>query len=189
MSDLTIKHAGVEVSSNSAGSSISTGRKKIIRVTPSLTDLTAMADTDVLFSGAEIPNAVREEGGCSKLVAAYAVTETAAQVFDAHIILTEKTVSLGTPNATANVAFDDLIAANVLGNLRAYATADTNEDVANANIIQLSGYGNDGIHEFSLPIMLQAEAGKTSVYFGAILSDTYDATLADSIQFIFHIEY
>ena len=36
MSDLTITNAGVAVSANSAGSSISTGRRKIIRVTPTL---------------------------------------------------------------------------------------------------------------------------------------------------------
>tara|TARA_R100001530_G_scaffold132939_1_gene105779 strand:- start:1082 stop:1600 length:519 start_codon:yes stop_codon:yes gene_type:complete len=161
--------------------------KRIIRVTPSLTDLTAMTDGDVLFSGAEIPNAVLEKGGCSKLIAAFAVTETYA-VFDAHIVVTEKTVSLGSPNATSNVAFDDLVAANVLGNLKAFATGDTNADIDNANISQLSSMGLDGIHEFSLPILLQAEAGGTSIYFGAVLADDYDASNADSIQFIFHIE-
>ena len=72
MSDLTITNAGVAVSANSAGSSISTGRRKIIRVTPTLST-SEYADGDVLFQMTEIPNAVKEDGGTSKMLGAYII--------------------------------------------------------------------------------------------------------------------
>ena len=67
MSDLTITNAGVSVTPNSAGSSISTGKRRVIRVTPTL-DTSAYSANDVLFNATAIPNAVKEDGGCSKLV-------------------------------------------------------------------------------------------------------------------------
>ena len=78
MSDLTITNAGVAVSANSAGSSISTGRRKIIRVTPTL-DTSAYAVGDVLFNSVEIPNAVKEDGGCSKLTGMYILNQNLIQ--------------------------------------------------------------------------------------------------------------
>jgi len=182
-------NAGVSVTPNSAGSSISTGKRDIIRVTPTLTDVGAMTAGDALFSSAEIPGIVREEGGFSKIIAAFVVSEAGSQAFNAHIVLTEKAVTLGTPNATANVAFDDLIAANVIGTMMSQAGADTDGDLDNANIVQLAGYGTDANHEFSLPILVKAGEGDTKIYFGAVLQGSYNAQYSDSLQFIFHIEH
>ena len=49
-------------------------QRTVVRVTPTRST-TAYADGDVLFLTTEIPNAVLESGGCSKLVAAYLVDE------------------------------------------------------------------------------------------------------------------
>ena len=100
MSDLTITNGGVAVSANSAGSSISTGRRKIIRVTPTL-DTSAYAAGDVLFNSVAIPNAVREDGGCSKLLAVFLRQDPTTNV-SMELIFTENAVTFGTVNATAN---------------------------------------------------------------------------------------
>ena len=42
--------------------------KRIIRVTPTVDSGTAYAAGDVLFNPTEIPRAVIEKGGCSKLI-------------------------------------------------------------------------------------------------------------------------
>ena len=39
----------------------------VLRVTPTL-DTSAYADNDVFFNATEIPNAVKGNGGCSKLI-------------------------------------------------------------------------------------------------------------------------
>ena len=99
MSDLTITNAGVAVSANSAGSSISTGRRKIIRVTPVL-DTSEYAVGDVLFNSVAIPNAVKEIGGCSKLVAMFVLNQSVSDV-DVDFIFSENSLTLGTQNETA----------------------------------------------------------------------------------------
>ena len=95
MSELTITHSGNSVLANSAGSSISTGRRKIIRVTPTLDNTGAYADGDVLFQMTEIPNAVKEDGGTSKMLGAYVIDKD-QDTFGVDLMFFEKnTTELG----------------------------------------------------------------------------------------------
>lgn len=188
MSDLTITNAGVSVAANSAGSSISTGRRKIIRVTPTL-DTSTYAAGDVIFNSVEIPNAVREEGGCSKLVAAFLHSNNTDNLLF-EMIFTENAATFGTVNATANISDGDLRTANVLGYISCESADDTTNYIDLSEIKRIHDNRSDANADspgFS-PIFLQAASNSTSVYF-AVLGGSSIAYAADDLQFIFHIEY
>ena len=188
MSDLTITNAGVSVTANSAGSSISTGRRKIIRVTPTL-DTSTYAAGDVIFNSVEIPNAVREEGGCSKLVAAFLHSNNTDNLLF-EMIFTENAATFGTVNATANISDGDLRTASVLGYISCESADDTTNYIDLSEIKRIHDNRSDASASspgFS-PIFLQAASNSTSVYF-AVLGGSSIAYAADDLQFIFHIEY
>lgn len=188
MSDLTITNAGVSVAANSAGSSISTGRRKIIRVTPTL-DTSTYAAGDVIFNSVEIPNAVREEGGCSKLVAAFLHSNNTDNLLF-EMIFTENAATFGTVNATANISDGDLRTASVLGYISCESADDTTNYIDLSEIKRIHDNRSDASASspgFS-PIFLQAASNSTSVYF-AVLGGSSIAYAADDLQFIFHIEY
>ena len=191
MSDLTIKHAGSTItrSADSPGSSISTGRRKIIRVTPTLsTD--AYAIGDVLFTATEIPNAVLEDGGCSKLLAMYVLDFADVADSDAYFVFTEGNTALGSINDTANISDANLKANNVIGHANLDASAATAGAIID-NVRLYSVLPATGSSETNGPnIILQAAEGSTSVYVQGILySSTTPTYAADSWQLIFHIEY
>tara|TARA_R100000808_G_C2131477_1_gene140612 strand:- start:924 stop:1511 length:588 start_codon:yes stop_codon:yes gene_type:complete len=195
MSDLTIKHAGSTItrSADSPGSSISTGKYKVIRVTPTITEDSAYADGDSLFNATEIPNAVRSDGGTSKLLSAYVVDED-SQVAVWEMIFTQKATNFANSGMhnTADVTFDNAVASNICG--FAVINGDTDSlDIDNFKMQQtLTGIAppSTGHPAISLPILLQAEEGSTSVYVqGVIFSGTPTYTNTDSLQLIFHIEY
>ena len=79
---------------------------QIIRVTPTL-DTNAYAQGDVLFIATEIPNAVIGNGGCSKLVSMYMLTQNTTRI-DVDFVFSENSAVYGTINATANIADGDL---------------------------------------------------------------------------------
>ena len=188
MSDLTITNAGTAVTANSAGSSISTGRRKIIRVTPTL-DTSTYAAGDVIFNSVEIPNAVREEGGCSKLVAAFLHSNNTDNLLF-EMIFTENAATFGTVNATANISDGDLRTASVLGYISCESADDTTNYIDLSEIKRIHDNRSDASASspgFS-PIFLQAASNSTSVYF-AVLGGSSIAYAADDLQFIFHIEY
>ena len=188
MSDLTITNAGVAVSANSAGSSISTGRRKIIRVTPTLsTD--AYATGDVLFNGTEIPNAVKEDGGCSRLIAMYTFNKT-ANACKYEILFTENAVTLGTINATANISDDDIIAAKPTGFLFLDESTGDTENFDNFQMARVTDYStSDGTVHGLPPILLQASSGSTSCYVSGVIQSGTPTFVADDLELIFHIEY
>ena len=191
MSDLTITEAGVSVAANSAGSSISTGKRKVIRVTPTL-DTSAYAQGDVLFNSVAIPNAVREEGGCSKLVAMFLLSKSTDEL-DANFIFSENSATFGTVNATANISDADLDTANVLGHLHHDASIAVMSELDNAKfyrIVELSSATNDNAIHANPMMLLQAAAGSTDVYVAAIQHDNSTNTYAaDDWELIFHIQY
>ena len=191
MSDLTITHAGSTItrSADSPGSSISTSRRKIIRVTPTLsTDAYALGD--VLFTATEIENAVLEDGGSSKLIGMYILDFADVADSDAYFIFTEGSTALGTINDTAGITDADLKANNVCGFLNLDASAATMGAVVD-NARMYSVLPASGASEQSnANIILQAAEGSTSVYVQSILySSTTPTYAADSWQLIFHIEY
>tara|TARA_Y100000593_G_scaffold65184_1_gene120118 strand:+ start:45 stop:560 length:516 start_codon:yes stop_codon:yes gene_type:complete len=161
----------------------------IIRVTPTLSTDT-YAKSDVLFTATEIPNAVKGNGGCSKLVAAYILDQSDASGSDIQLIFSEGNTALGTINATANISEGDLEALNICGYARCTANqAQSDADIDNARIHQI--LPGSGAGENVSPLMLlQAAAGSTSVYVQGILSsDTTPTYAADDIDLILHIQY
>ena len=188
MSDLTITNAGVSVTPNSAGSSISTGRKKIIRVTPTL-DTSQYAQGDVLFTATEIPNAVREVGGCSKLVGAY-IFDKLDSSSDITFVFSEGNTALGAINEDADISDPNLLANNICGISKMdNDQATTGDKIVTSKIHQmLPGSGtaenNDNL------MLLQAASDSTSVFVQGILTSSTTPTFADGdIQLILHIEY
>ena len=194
MSDLTITNAGVTVTPNSPGSSISTGRRAVIRVTPTCTTDALTSVSDVIFNAAEIPNAVREQGGCSKLVAAYVIDHTGT-LNDLRIIYHQRgDIDVGPTDssATANISEANVRLINILG---AHQLDASEQDIqlSGCRIYALGGAGSTATSSSDhpikdIPILLQSEKGSTSVYFSGITL-TAETFAADSLQFIFHIEY
>ena len=155
----------------------------IIRVTPTLsTD--AYAQGDVLFTATEIPNAVKGDAGCSKLVAMYVLNQLTTDV-DIAFVFSEGNTALGTINATANITDANLEALNLIGFLH--------QDASEAGILQLDNADITKVYDASdngTPILLQAASSKTSVYVQGILTGSATPTYAaDDIDLIFHIQY
>ena len=193
MSDLTITNAGVTVTPKSPGSVISTGRKKVIRVTPTCTT-TALTSGDVIFNAAEIPNAVREEGGCSKLVAAYLIDYTGSPN-DLKIVYHQTTgIELGPTDSsvTANISDANAKLLKLLG-AQLLDSSDADIGISGFKIHALGGPGGTATsasdHPIpNIPIFLEALPGSTSVYFSA-MTNSSETFAADSLEFVFHIEY
>ena len=187
MSELTITTAG---SVQTATSGFDKRRRRIIRVTPTLsTD--AYAQGDVLFTATEIPNAVSERGGCSKLVAVYVIDQSDITDSDITLVFSESNEALGTINATANISDADLELLKITG--MAFCDADAASsgqytfDTARVHqVLPLSGTSED-----SFPVqLLQAESNSTSAYVqGVLTSATTPTYAADDIDLVFHIEY
>ena len=162
--------------------------RKIIRVTPTL-DTNAYAEEDVLFVATEIPNAVLEKGGCSKLVGAY-MFDKSDQATDIVFVWTEGNTALGTINATANISDADLLANNICGISKLDSDQATSGGfIDNLKIHQMFPASLQGENNQDL-FLLQAASNSTSVYVQGILTSGTTPTFADGdLQLILHIEY
>ena len=163
----------------------------IIRVTPTViagqTD-----DNDAMFDATEIPNAVSNRGGVSKLVGITVIDkdqESAAM----DIIFMQVQTNFGTAGSATNITDANLQAAKVIGAIDWQHTDGQvafAQDSGSASIATSTG-PTDSNSWNSLPMLLKAEGGSTSVYFTAILNDASNADYAatDDLEFVFHIEY
>jgi len=161
--------------------------RKIIRVTPTL-DTSEYAVGDVLFNSVAIPNAVISNGGCSKLVAMFVLNQSVSDI-DVDFIFSENSLTLGTQNATANIADADMEAGNIIGFLHLDSNIGTTQGLDNSEIKRVhdTGAGDSG-GSIATPVLLQAAAGSTNVYIAAT-TGTVATHQADAIDLIFHIEY
>ena len=187
MSDLTITHAGNAVtrSADSPGSSISTARRRIIRITPTL-DTSTYAAGDVVFNSVEIPNAVLGHGGCSKLIAMFIVNQITT-LADFDFIFSENAGTLGSVNATANIGDAEIEAMNITGYLKLDSSEANTGNLDNSKIQRV--FNNSNTENVS-PILLQAAPGSTSAYIAAIETSGTNPTFQfDSMDLVFHIEY
>ena len=157
----------------------------IVRVTPTL-DTNAYGDNEVLFDATEIPNAVSNRGGVSKLIA-ISITSQHTDQIDLDIVFMQVQKNLGTINAAIDIDDDDIQAAKVIGAIR----VDGSDVVVglNTNIIFTFTDTHGDNMKSQLPLLLQAEGGSTSVYFSAILRDQTPTYAVDDLDFAFHIEY
>ena len=152
----------------------------VIDVTPTL-DTSEYASGDVLFDKVEIPNAVLGNGGCSKLVG---LTISSKRAADTEIIvyLMTNNQTVGTANAAMNISASNGAAAGMLGYVN---TGDSGVDLGSFVLMQ-SLTTQEGDH--NVPMLLQAAAGSTSVYFFASTT-TVQTYAADDLTFRFHIQY
>tara|TARA_Y100001970_G_scaffold172528_1_gene210863 strand:- start:924 stop:1439 length:516 start_codon:yes stop_codon:yes gene_type:complete len=160
---------------------------EIIRVTPTLsTD--QYAQGDVLFVATEIPNAVRENGGCSKLVGGY-VFDKSDGSDDITFVFTEGNTALGTINATANISDADLLANNICGITKVDSDQATSSAwIDNSKIHQMLPGSSVSENTQDL-LLLQAASGSKSVFIQGILVSSTTPTFADGdLQIILHIE-
>ena len=156
----------------------------IIRVTPTLsTD--AYADGDVLFNSVAIPNAVLGNGGCSKLTGMFILNQNTT-VIDGTFIFSENAMTLGTINATANISDADIEAGNITGKVHLDGSESGTGHLDNAKLYNAA---YNASVEHSVPQLLQAAAGSTSVYVACIITGGTPTLAADDIDLIFHIEY
>ena len=161
---------------------------KIIRVTPTVDAGTAYGAGEVLFNPTEIPNAVREDGGCSKLVGGY-VFDKSDGSDDITFVFTEGNTALGTINATANVSDADLLANNICGITKVdNDQASSNAWIDNSKIHQMLPGSSVSENTQDL-LLLQAASGSKSVFIQGILVSGTTPTFADGdLQIILHIE-
>ena len=155
-------------------------RYKAVRITPTITGV-QYANNDILFDTTEMANAVESPGGASKLVNVSLWTKSNS-VFDIELLFFQVNQSMGTVNAARNVSDADWATAKYLG----HAVLDGSAEDYN--------YGGGRIFTFAdrpaLPMVLQAEAGSTSVYCAAFLSgdDVTPEFSVGDIELIFGLE-
>ena len=189
MSDLTITHAGIAVTPKRAGSSVSTGKRKRIIVTPTITTA-AIGGGDVLINSVEIPNAVKEDGGNSILHSITLVDYDDAEI-NLDMVITQNSFTLGTVNAVPSADAAAIAAAKVLGAIQVDRSDTDSMDLGGAKVQhwtrQSVDTGSSTHITRPFPIYLQAANGSTSVYFSLVTgANTWDA---NDLEFHFHIEY
>lgn len=186
MSDLTITSGGVAVESNSAGSSISTGKRKIIRVSPTCsTD--SLSNGKVIFQSTELPNAVREEGGCSKLIGIH-VIDYDYKAVAMNLYFNEKQQNLGPLGDAIDITDGNWKASKPINSF--YFDWTDGKTFVGSEIYTFPAFGiSDDDDNFSLPCLLQAEPGSTSVYFQGSARTNVTYGTANPLEFVFHIEY
>lgn len=161
--------------------------RTVIRVNPTVIAGTT-EDNDVMFDNVEIPNAVIDNGGCSKLLAVY-VIDIDNENHDMDLIFMSTNTALGTAGSAANISDADALATNMCGVI----SLDFTDRQCSLGGSTITGFSNvHGDHGSSVPpspMLLQAEAGSTSVFMGAIVREeaAYEAT--NNLQIILHIEY
>jgi hypothetical protein len=162
----------------------------IVRITPTIS-ATAYDAADVLFLTTEIPNAVSNRGGVSKLVAITALSQHDA-TDDIRLIFMENSYDLIgalSPGSSGGVAMTDANAeaANLLGSVLIDGSFNI-MDLGGARLWSGGGAFGSG-SGLSMPMMLQAAPGSTSVYVAGIAVDAQDYAAVDDLDLAFHIEY
>ena len=170
-------------------------RYKAVRVTPTITGV-QYANNDILFDTTEIPKAVQYAGGGSKLIN-MTITSKSTSLFDCIFYFWQVNQSMGTVNAAKSISDATMAAGKCLGTI--YMDGDNlQQNYSNGRIysINQSYAGFTGATKTypQLPIVLQAEAGSTSVYVTAIIQseddpgNTTPSFSVGDIELIFGIE-
>tara|TARA_A100001201_G_scaffold65190_5_gene61320 strand:+ start:6328 stop:6825 length:498 start_codon:yes stop_codon:yes gene_type:complete len=155
--------------------------KTIIDVTPTL-NTNAYASGDALFNRAEIPNAVLNKGGCSKLVN-ITVTSKKASSTPMQVVLFGSDQSLESANDAMDITAAEGAAANFCGwvDIPDDGGLDMGDFVINMPV-------NETGAKPKLPFMLKADSTSKSVFFTAIIGGSVTYAASD-LTFRFHIEY
>ena len=165
---------------------------KVIRVTPSVL-AGATDDNDVMFAApAEIPNAVSQKGGTSRLIA-MTIVDYDAEAHDMDIFFSQKNeVALGTQDGAVDISDVNLSKQGVLGAI----TVNWGESAVGligSSMVTVGPSstvaGTNTSNQVPLPMLLQAQSDSTSVYFQGIAREAADWAATGNLEFIFHIEY
>ena len=159
---------------------------KIIRVTPTVDAGTAYGAGEVLFNPTEIPNAVREDGGCSKLIGITIIDQDDNANMDIDLIFMTVSKNLGTLNAAPNITDPNVELARILGIVKIDSSDNEVDLVASKVYSFASASGNAAGH--TLPMILEAADDSTSVYVAAITQVTPDFAAADDLDIVLHLE-
>ena len=157
----------------------------IIRVNPTVIAGTTEAN-DVMFNATEIPNAVLGDGGCSKLLAV-TVTDQDNEAHDMDLVFMSVQTNLGTAGSAGSISDTDMLAADITSVLKLDWSEGATAIGSNVSITTFSGQ-TDSSNFRQLPILLQANAGSTSVFFSAMARQEMAFAATDDLEFIFHIQ-
>ena len=161
-------------------------QRKVIRVTPVVVAGTT-DNNDVMFASTEIPNAVLSPGGSSKLIG-ITIIDYDVEAHDMDLVFMQVSTDLGTINEAVTVSDANLRLANVLGGL-IIDWSDGAITMGSVSSIYTGTRSTGNALNTHLPMILQAEAGSTSVYFAGIAREAMAYAAVDNLDFIFHIEY
>ena len=155
-------------------------RRRVVEVTPTL-DTSEYAAGDILFNRQEIPGAVMGLGECSKLLNV-TMTSKKASFTETEIAIFQNDQSLDAANDPFDISAADGAAAGFLGwiELASGGGLDCGDFVV--------AMPTRAAAKPLMPMLLQAAAGSTSVYFVAINRATVTYAASD-LTFKFHIEY
>ena len=161
----------------------------LVRVTPTVV-AGETADNDVMFDATEIPNAVSNRGGCSKLVG-ITIIDNDAESVDMDLIFMQVQTNFGTADAASDITDANLQAAKVIGVVGidwSDVASTFAQDSGSASIHSRTSSSADNAQS---PLLVQAAGGSTSIYFTAIVRDTNNADYAatDDLEFVFHFEF
>ena len=159
--------------------------KKVIRVTPTI-DTNAYGAGEVLFTTTEIPNAVLGNGGCSKLLGVWVLSQSGAVQKDISLVFMQNNTSIGTVNSAPDISDADAEAVGILGAIPNIDAGNTDVDLGGVKIF--GGGTQLGQSSVAIPILLQAAAGSTSVYFAGLAKEAATYEAVDDLDFIFHIQ-
>lgn len=157
-------NGGLKVEGLGDGQPILVGSSDIVvEVTPTL-DTSQYASGDLLFDSAEVPEAVRENGGHA-LLTSITIIDKADQKVAFTLVFADTLTDFGTPNSAPNP--DDAEVGTVIGHV-SIATTDY-LDLGGAAVACKVGIG----------LSLKAGASTTSIYIAAVNSTgtpTYGAS-------------
>ena len=157
----------------------------IIRVTPTVIAGTTEAN-DVMFNATEIPNAVLGDGGCSKLIGV-TITDQDNEAHNMDLVFMSVQTNLGTAGSAGSISDTDMLAADITSVLKLDWSDGATAIGSNVSITTFSGQTSSSNFR-QLPILLQANAGSTSVFFSAMAREEMAFAATDDLEFIFHIQ-
>ena len=161
--------------------------RALIRVTPTL-PTSEIPSSDIAFVSTEIPNAVLEKGGTSKLIA-FHIIDYDYEGHDMQIFFTQNQQNIGSAGGDPDVSDADWRTAKPISTHRidftqgeVYVAGNSFKQFTSSGITRHDNNSN-------LPVVLQASDDSTSIYFTAIMQEATTFTNSNDLEFVFHIEY
>jgi hypothetical protein len=161
--------------------------RALIRVTPTLST-SEISSNDVAFVSTEIPNAVLEKGGASKLIG-FHIIDYDAEGHDMNIYLSQNQQNIGSLGGDPDASDADWRASKPI---TAFRIDFSTGEIGQTGVLfkQFSSSANTKTSTTdSLPCVLQASSDSTSIYFTALMRETTTFSNNNDLEFVFHIEY